>query len=439
MTMGAMKTLVRNGRVIDPASGVDARLDILIVDGRIADIKPRIDHHDCRVIEASRLVVVPGLIDMHVHLREPGYEYKENIATGSRAAAAGGFTTICCMPNTNPVNDNRLVTRTILEEARRNSPINVLPVAAITRGSKGEELTDMADLAGAGAIAFSDDGKPLQNARIMKKALERAAGIGRLVIDHCEDLKLSGEGLMNEGRAAGRFGLSGMPASSETVMVARDIILAAETGKRVHIAHVSAAGSVEAVREAKRRGIQVSAEVTPHHLVLTDESLATHDPDYKMNPPLRTRADVDCLVAALADGTIDTVATDHAPHSREEKSRGIDRAPFGVVGLETAVPVILDRLVAGGLISLTRLVETMSFGPAGLLGLEAKGRIRIGADADLTLLNLDKEIIIDRDNFVSKGRNTPFQGWDVKGTVAMTIVAGRTVFPFEDGPDQTGE
>lgn len=437
--MGALKTLVRNGRVVDPASGVDAKLDILIVDGRIADIRPRIDHRDCQVIEASRLVVVPGFIDMHVHLREPGYEYKETIATGSRAAAAGGFTTICCMPNTNPVNDNRLTTEMILDEARRNSPVNVLPVAAITRGSKGEELTDMADLARAGAIAFSDDGRPVQNARIMKRALEKAAGTGRLVIDHCEDLKLSGEGLMNEGPAAGRFNLSGMPASSETVMVARDIILAAETGTHVHIAHVSAAGSVEAVREAKKRGIQVSAEVTPHHMVLTDESLATRDADYKMNPPLRTRADVDALVAALADGTIDAVATDHAPHSREEKSRGLDRAPFGVVGLETAVPIILDRLVAGGFISLTRLVEAMSLTPSRLLGLEAKGRIRIGADADLTLLNLAKEIVIDRDNFVSKGRNTPFHGWAVKGAVAMTIVSGRTAFPFEDGLENAGE
>ncbi len=439
MTMEGTKTLIRKGRVIDPETGTDRTLDILVDGGRIADIAPHIASHDCRTIEASRLVVVPGLIDMHVHLREPGYEHKETIAAGSRAAAAGGFTTVCCMPNTDPVNDCRAVTEAIIAEAARSSPVNVLPIAAISRGSRGEELTDMAGLAEAGAVAFSDDGRPVLNSRLMKKALEKAAGLGRLVIDHCEEPKLAGDGVMNDGPAARRFGFSGIPASSETVMVARDIILAAETGKPVHIAHISAAGSVEAVREARKRGIPVSAEVTPHHLVLTDEALATRDPDLKMNPPLRSAADVEALIAALADGTIAALATDHAPHAREEKARGLERAPFGIVGLETAVPVILDRIVSRGLISLVRFAELTSLGPARLLGLANKGRLRIGADADLTMLNLAKEIVIDRDNFLSKGRNTPFHGWKVKGAVAMTMVAGNIVFPFEKDDNSSGE
>jgi len=427
-----MRLLIKNGRVVDPGSGIDETLDLLIADGKIIKIEPRLEAGDCTVIDASRLVVVPGLIDIHVHLREPGFEHKETIATGTRAAARGGFTTICCMPNTNPINDNSRITTGIIEEALKSSPVNVHPIAAVTRSSKGEDLTDMADLAKAGAIAFSDDGKPVANSRVMKKAIEKATSLGRLIIDHCEDLKLAGDGVMNEGPAAERFGLRGIPASAETIMIARNIVLAAETGGRVHIAHMSTAGGVEAVREAKKRGLKVSAEATPHHLTLTEDSLATHDPDFKMNPPLRSKADVEALLKGVADGTVDVIATDHAPHTREEKAKGIDRAPFGVIGLETAVSVILDRLVSRGLISLSRFVELMSLNPARLLGLKGKGRIAVGQEADLTLLNLAKEILIDRERFESKGRNTPFQGWKLKGAVAMTMVSGKIVFPTDD-------
>lgn len=425
-----MRLLIRNGRVVDPASGTDAVLDILIADGAIVEVGPRLEARDAQTIDASRLLVLPGLIDMHVHLREPGFEHKETIASGGRAAARGGFTTVCCMPNTSPVNDDRLVTEAIITEARRRSPVNVLPIAAVTRGSKGEELVDMADLAAAGAVAFSDDGRPVHNARIMSKALVKAASLGRLVIDHCEDLKLAGEGVMNAGAAAERFGLRGIPAAAETVMIVRDIVLAAETGCPVHIAHLSTEAGVSAVREARRKGVKVSAEATPHHLLLTEEALATRDPDLKMNPPLRSVGDVHALVDALADGTVEVIATDHAPHAREEKAKGIDRAPFGIVGLETAVPLIMDRFVGPGTISLERMATLMSANPARLLGLADKGRIAPGADADLTILNPAKETVIDRDRFESKGRNTPFQGWKLRGTVEMTIVAGRVVFPF---------
>jgi dihydroorotase len=423
-------TLVRGGRVVDPSAGLDGVFDVLIVDGKIAAVGAKLGVAAERTIDVAGLVVVPGLIDMHVHLREPGFEAKETIASGARAAARGGFATVCAMPNTDPVNDDRATTERILAEARRVAAVNVLPIAAVTRGSKGEELVDMAGLVAAGAVAFSDDGLPVMDSRVMRLALESAAAAGRLVIDHCEDRTLAAGGVMHEGPVSARLGLPGIPAAAEEVMVARDILLAEASGTRVHIAHLSTAAGVRMVAAAKARGVRVSAEATPHHLLLTDAALEKGDANFKMNPPLRAAADVAGLVEGVRTGVVDVIATDHAPHTAEEKGRGLDRAPFGVVGLETAVSLILDRFVRPNIISLGRFVELLAANPARLLGLTGKGRIAVGADADLTVLDLELPATVDRDRFESKGRNTPFDGWKLKGGAAMTIVGGRVVYPF---------
>jgi len=423
--------LIRNGRVIDPASGTDGRLDVLIVDGRIADVRAGIRAEAARTIDASGLVVAPGFIDMHVHLREPGFEEKETIRTGSRAAARGGFTTVCCMPNTNPVNDSLSVLESIRAEARKSAVANVLPIAAVTRGLKGTELTDMAALVRAGAVAFSDDGLPISDTLIMRRALELSRSLGTLVIDHCEDKGLSADGTMHEGRYSRLCGLKGIPAAAEEVMVVRDIRLAEMTGTRVHIAHLSVKGAVRAVEEAKERGVQVTAEATPHHLLLTDALLERQDTNFKMNPPLRAAEDVEALVEAVKNGVIDAVATDHAPHTVQDKEAAFAKAPFGVVGLETAVPLLLDRFVRRNIISLRRSIELLSTNPARLLGLTDKGRLTVGADADITLLDLGAETVVDRDKFESKSRNSPFHGWKLKGAAVMTVVGGKVVFPFQ--------
>ncbi len=425
-----MSLLIKNGRVIDPSSGTDDTLDILIDGGRIVDLKAKIEGGGRTVIDASRLVVAPGFIDMHAHLRDPGQEEKEDIRTASLAAARGGFTTICAMPNTNPANDNRSVTEYILFEAKKRAVVNIFPIAAITRGLAGEELTDMADLADAGAVAFSDDGRGVQDSQVMRRALEYANFLKLPVIDHCEDRNLSQDGLMHEGRAAYLFGLKGIPASAEDVMVARDIILAEASSARLHIAHLSTSGAARMVREAKLRKLNVTAEVTPHHLILTDTALERYDTSLKVNPPLRSQEDVRALLQAVSEGVIDVFATDHAPHTPEEKDLEFDRAPFGIDGLETAVSLLLDRIVNKKVISLPRFIEMISWRPAQILGLKNKGRIAVGADADLTLLNLNKEIIIDVRSFASKSRNNPFHGWKLKGAPIMTIVGGRSVFPF---------
>jgi dihydroorotase len=429
--------LLRGGRVVDPANGLDAVCDLLIDGGRIAAVGPRIDAAADRMIDARGLVVVPGLIDMHVHLREPGDEAKETILTGVRAAVRGGFTTVCAMPNTRPVNDRREITERILAEARRAGLANVLPIAAITRASGGRDLVNMADLVAAGAVAFSDDGRPVTDSRVMRQALEAAAAAGSLVVDHCEDRSLAEGGAVNEGALSTRLGIPGIPAAAEDVMVARDIILAEAAGTRVHIAHLSTAGAVRMAGEAKARGVRVSAEATPHHLLLTEEALGSPDANLKMNPPLRTAADSAALVEALRTGVVDVIATDHAPHTAEEKSRGLAAAPFGIVGLETAVSLVLDRLVRPGTISFPRFVELMSTGPARLLGLTQKGRLTVGADADLTVLDPDLEVTVDKTRFESKGRNTPFDGWKLRGGPVLTIVGGRIVYPF-DGGDRGG-
>ncbi len=425
-----MRLLIKNGRVVDPSSGTDETLDILVDKGKIVDLKPKIDAGGATVIDASRLVVAPGFIDMHAHLREPGQEDKEDIHTASLAAAKGGFTSICAMPNTNPVNDNRGVTEYIISEARKRAVVNIFPVAAITKGLRGEELTDMADLISAGAVAFSDDGKCIQSSQVMRRALEYSNLVETVIIDHCEDLSLSQDGFMHEGFSSHLFGLSGIPASAEDVMVARDIILAEAAAARVHIAHLSTRGAARLVREAKKRKVKVTAEVTPHHLILTDAALENYDTRLKVNPPLRSQEDALALSEAVREGVVDVFATDHAPHTVEEKEVEFDRAPFGIDGLETAVSVLLDRLVNKNVISLSRFIEMIATRPAQILGLKGKGRIAAGADADLTILNLHKETVVDVSKFVSKSRNNPFHGWKLKGIPAMTIAGGKVAFPF---------
>ncbi|MEN6560421.1 MAG: dihydroorotase [Acidobacteriota bacterium] len=428
--------LLRGGRIVDPARGLDTLADILVDGGRIAAVGPGLQAPAARAVDLTGLVVVPGLIDLHAHLREPGDEAKETILTGSRAAVRGGFTTVCAMPNTRPVNDRRETTERVLAEARRAGLANVLPIAAVTRGSGGTELVDMAGLAAAGAVAFSDDGRPVTDSRIMRRALEAAAAAGRFIDDHGEDRSLAEGGVVNEGPASARLGLAGIPAAAEDVMTARDIILAEATGTRVHIAHLSTAGGVRLVGEAKARGVRVSAEATPHHLLLTDDDIPSPDTNYKMNPPLRSAADRAALVEGLRTGAVDVIATDHAPHTAAEKAREFADAPFGIVGLETAVPLVLDRLVRPGAITLARFVELMSARPARLLGLAAKGRIEPGADADLTVLDLDRPVTIDKTRFESKGRNTPFDGWKLIGAPVLTMVGGRIAYPFDGaGPE----
>ena len=423
-----MRLLIKNGRVVDPSSGTDKRLDVLIEKGKITQIKPKITVPGAKLIDASGLIGAPGFIDMHVHLREPGQEDKETIATGALAAARGGFTSIACMPNTDPVNDNRGVTEYVLSEAKKNAAVNIFPIASITKGEKGEELTDMADLIDGGAIAFSDDGMPVQNSQVMRRALEYSKILNTVIIDHCENKDLSADGVMHEGYYSYLFGLRGIPASSEETMVSRDIILANRADAAIHIAHLSVKGAVELVKEAKRKKVKVTAEVTPHHLFLTDSLIESYDTHLKVNPPLRSKEDARALKQALKNGTIDVFATDHAPHTVDEKDVEFDKAPFGINGLETAVPLLLDKLVNKKIISLLRFVEMISTNPALILKLENKGRISVGADADLTILSLEKEIVVDVDSFKSKSRNNPFQGWELRGGPEMTIVGGKIVY-----------
>jgi dihydroorotase len=406
---------------------MDAVADILIEGGRISAVGPRLEAGGADILEASGLVVAPGFIDMHVHLREPGQEHKETIETGARAAARGGFTTVCVMPNTEPPDDRPEITRLIGERAARQDLVHVLPIAAVTIGLGGETLTDMEGLLAAGAVAFSDDGRCVQDSGVMRAALERAKRAGTLIIDHCEDRALTAGGVMNEGPASRALGLKGWPAAAEDIMIARDLILAGALSARVHIAHLTTAGGAALLREAKRRGVGATAEAAPHHLLLTEEALAGRDPRFKMNPPLRSKADVAALLDAVRDGTVDVFATDHAPHAAAEKAAGIEKAPFGVVGLETAVSLLLDRLVRPGLLPLARFIAMWSEKPAAILGLRSKGRIAPGADADLTLLDLDRDVLVEADRFLSKGRNTPFDGWKLRGAPARTIVAGRLI------------
>ena len=420
-----MSLLIKGGRVLDPANGVDAVEDLLIQDGKIARLGKGLEAPDgTPVIAAAGKVVCPGFIDIHVHLREPGYEYKETVATGTKAAAAGGFTAVACMANTNPVNDNRSVTDYILAKARSEGFVRVYPIGAVTRGLEGKELAELAELAEAGCVAYSDDGHPIMNSALLRRAMEYTLPFGLPIISHAEDAHLVQGGVMNEGVVSTELGLGGRPATAEEVMVARDCCLAELTGAHVHIAHLSTAGAVRLVKEAKARGIRVTAEVTPHHLLLTEEAVRGYDPNTKMNPPLRTKRDQEALLEALADGTIDCIATDHAPHALSEKEGDFDGAAAGIVGLETAVSVLLDRLVRPGLLSLKILVERLTAGPARVLNLPG-GSLAPGVDADVTILDPARELTIDPAGFHSKSRNTPFGGWRVTGMPWMTLIGGR--------------
>jgi dihydroorotase len=419
--------LIKNGRVIDPASRHDAVADVWIEDGLIKGVGANLAHAGAEVFDATGLIVAPGFIDMHVHLREPGFEYAESIETGSRCAAAGGFTSICCMPNTSPVNDSATVTRYIMERASRHAVVNVFPIGAITKGSLGEEMAEIGSMKQAGIVAISDDGRPVMNARVMRRAMETAKSFGIPVIDHCEDLHLSAGGDMNEGVDSVRLGLRGIPAASEDVMVARDILLAQLTGVRFHVAHISSRYSIEMVAFAKARGLPVSAETTPHHFSLADEEMPPYDSNYKMKPPLRGKCDVAAVTQGLVSGAIEAIATDHAPHPGSEKTQEFEKCPFGIIGLETAIGLSLDRLVHPGAISLPRLVELFTLGPARILNLD-RGRLAIDAPADITILDPDRTWIYDVNRSFSKSRNTPFHGRTFRGGPVATIVNGSIIW-----------
>ena len=421
-----MNLLIIGGRLIDPSQGIDETMDILIADGVVLELGHGLTAPEgTQSIDAKGLIVTPGLIDMHVHLRDPGLEYKEDITTGSRAAAAGGFTSVACMPNTSPVIDCKAITSYIINKARSEAVINVFPIGAITKGSKGESLAEMGELKEAGCVAVSDDGKPVASAELMRRALEYAKGVGITVISHSEEMSLVGDGVMNEGFVSTELGLKGIPWAAEDVAVAREVYLAEFTGAPVHIAHISTAGSARIIRNAKARGVHVTCETAPHYFTLTDEAVLGYNTNAKMNPPLRGASDVAAMKAALADGTIDAIATDHAPHHPDEKDVEFNIALNGIVGLETSLPLSL-RLVDEGCLDLKALVSLMSCNPAKILGLE-RGTLKPGAVADVTIIDPLKQWQVIAEKLESKSKNTPFLGCDMKGAAAYTIVKGQVV------------
>lgn len=421
--------LIHGGRIVDPSQDLDGAFDLLIEDGAVSKIDGKIRKpKDAETFDASGLVVSPGLIDIHVHLREPGQEYKETVRSGTLAAAAGGFTAVACMANTIPANDSRPITEHILLEARRHGFARVYPIGAVTKGLLGEELSEIGEMVRAGAVAVSDDGKPVMNSELMRRALLYAQHFNIPVIQHAEDLYLSGKGVMHEGEWSTRLGLAGIPGSAEDVMVARDLLLTEDTGGRYHVAHLSTARSLDLVRWGRSKGLNVTCEVTPHHLLMTDEEVAktgfsTH---CKMKPPLRSESDRAAMIEGLVDGTIDCIASDHAPHHPDEKDVEFNAAPFGILGLETTLPLCLDRLVRPGVLSLPRLIELLSTGPARVLGLPG-GTLKPGSPADVTLFHPDEEITIRAVDFKSKSRNTPFEGWTLRGRPVATFLGGRKV------------
>jgi dihydroorotase len=437
------RLIIRGGRVLDPARGFDGVADVLIEDGRIAAVDPAAATEGAREVDARGLVVSPGFVDLHTHLRDPGLEYKEDIESGTRAAARGGFTTICAMPNTEPAMDSRSIVEYVLREASARGHVRVLPIGAVSKRRAGKELAELGDLAAAGCVAFSDDGAPVYDATLMRRALEYVSTFDLPIIDHCEDPSLAYDAVMHEGWVSTRLGLRAAPSAAEDAAVMRDIALAEATGAQLHIAHVSTAGAVAAVRAAKARGVRVTAEVTPHHLTLTDETVAfgaqggdelLYDTNAKVNPPLRSQHDVDACVAGLADGTIDCIATDHAPHAIVEKLCEFDEAAFGISGLETAFGLCM-RLVGDGRITLETLIERMTSGPERALALNRHvpgiGTLAVGAPADVALLDPDSEWVVEPERFASKGKNTPLTGVTLRGRVVATIAAGRVVHESE--------
>src|SRR5687767_15168382 len=425
-----MKLLIANGYIIDPSQEINTGgKHLLLEDGRVVGLLDRSEQtpEGAEILDATGLIVSPGFIDLHTHLREPGAEYKETIATGAAAAVAGGWTTVCAMPNTDPINDSAAVTRFIIEQAERAQLANVFPVGALTKGSEGKELAEMGEMKNAGIVAVSDDGRPVPNAGIMRRAMEYASGFDLTVVDHCQDASLSLGGVMHEGRWSLILGLRGMPAAAEDVDAIRDSVLAKLTGAAVHLAHVSSRGTVDAVRRAKKLGLPVTCEVAPHHWTMTDEAVADYDTNTKMSPPLRSRDHVEALLEGLRDGTIDAIATDHAPHHADEKALEFDQAPFGITGLETAVGLAFD-LVNQGVIDLERLVRLCSTNPARIFGLKDRGTLRENGHADVTILDPACEWVFDVGTSKSKSRNTPFHGRAMTGAAVATIVGGRLVY-----------
>ncbi|MBI5741346.1 MAG: dihydroorotase [Nitrospirae bacterium] len=437
-----MNILIKNGRIIDPSQDIDGKGEILIEDGKIMEVRRlkaegkrlkakngkknselRTPDSELRIIDASGCIVIPGLVDMHTHLREPGYEYKETIATGTKAAVRGGFTSVCCMPNTNPVNDTISVTAFIIDKAKKEGSCAVYPIGAITKTQRNEELAELDALKRSGCVAFSDDGKPVTNSLIMRRALEYSKIFDVPIISHCEDMYLSEGGVMNEGFISTILGLKGIPKAAEEIMVARDLALCELTGGKLHIAHVSTEGSVGLIREAKARGIRVTAETCPHYFTLTDEALKSYDTNLKVNPPVRTERDVEAIKRGLNDNTIDAIATDHAPHHADDKTKEFDAAAFGISGLETAFPLSL-KLVEQKVLSLKQLIHKMTVTPANIMGI-LKGSLSVGSDADIAIIDPEKSLEVDSSTFLSKGKNTPFHGWVLKGFVEKTIAAGK--------------
>jgi dihydroorotase len=432
--MSGEAILLRGGRVVDPSRNLDQTLDVLLKDGVVAKVDERIAAKGAEVVEAAGFVVAPGFVDLHTHLREPGFEYKETIATGTRAAAAGGFTTVCAMANTDPVPDDAPTVAFVVRRARETGVVRVFPIGAVSKGLRGVELAEIGSMKAEGIVAISDDGKPIANGNLMRRALEYASMFGLPVVVHEEEPSLVGAGVMNEGWASTRLGLAGWPNVGESAMVARDVQLAALTGARLHVAHVSTRESLEAIRAARKLGVPVTCEVTPHHLLLTDEDVArsSYDTRFKMNPPLRAEADRAALVAALVEGTIDCVATDHAPHHEDEKNVEFADAPFGVIGLETALPALVDGLLIPRAITLLRLVEVLSTAPARVFGLPY-GTLAEGAPADVVLFSTTKSTPVTPDGFQSRSKNSPWLARTLKGRVEKTWVAGREVFSRGSG------
>lgn len=418
--------LIKNGRIIDPANNIDAELDLLVEDGKIAEIGKSIESKGAETIDAAGLLVTPGLVDIHVHLRDPGFEYKEDVISGTRAAAAGGVTSLACMPNTSPIIDNLAICRYIISKAQEKGSANVFPIGSITKGLKGESLSEMGELKEAGCVGFSDDGVPVVSSEMMRRGLEYADTFDAPIISHAEDLSLVGSGVMNEGPISTELGLKGIPWVAEDAMTARDIMLAEFTGGRLHMAHVSTKGSVDLVRQAKARGVRVSCEATPHHFTLSDEAVRGYDTNAKMNPPLRSQEDVTAVRAGLADGTIDAIATDHAPHHIDEKNVEFAIAMNGIVGLETMLPLTL-KLVEDNVIDLNQAIALMSCQPAAVIGID-RGTLSKGAVADIALIDPNKVWEVVAEELLSKSKNTPFGGWKMKGSVMKTLLAGKTVF-----------